>query len=465
MWRYLFSIVLITIIIASCSKDTLLTSADTSLGTTADTLHFDTVLTHTGSITQRFRIINTNDQKIRLSSVSLAGGNNSVFRINVNGEPGPLVTDIEIAANDSAQVFVNTTVPANTTNLPFIIRDSILIEWNGNKRWVQLDVWGQNARYIRNGNININTEWNNELPYVIIGPMTIAENARLHITKGTHIYMHSDAPILVDGSLVVDGDTAMADRVVFKGDRLDDPYRDFPAGWPGIYFRNSSKANRLDYAIIQNAYQGMVAEGPSGSAASKLVLNQCIIDNAWDAGLLAVNSSVEANNCLISNCGKSVQLIYGGNYLFRHCTIAAYSNSWMLHKDPVLFLSDGIRINNTVQTAPMQARFINSIFWSDGGTVENEVVAVKEGTASWQVSFHDGLWKMKNPGEHISAVNMQLNADPLFESTTGAVTSYNFRLKSGSPAIDKGQPVSLTTDLDGRARNNGLPDIGAFEKQ
>lgn len=465
MWRYFFSIVLITSIMASCSKDNLLTSEDASLGTTADTLHFDTVFTNTGSITQRFRIINTNDQRIRLSSVSLSGGNNSVFRINVNGEPGPLVTDIEIAANDSAQVFVNTTVPANTANLPFIIRDSILIQWNGNKRWVQLEAWGQNARYIRNGSININTEWNNDLPYVIIGPMTIAANARLQITKGTHIYMHSDAPILVDGSLVVDGDTAVADRVVFKGDRLDDPYRDFPAGWPGIYFRNSSNANRLDYAIIQNAYQGIVVEGQSGTTASKLVLNQCIIDNAWDAGLLAVNSSVEANNCLISNCGKSVQLIYGGNYLFRHCTIAAYSNSWMLHKDPVLFLSDGIRINNTVQTAPLQARFINSIFWSDGGTVENEVVAVKEGTSSWQVSFHDGIWKMKNPGEHLSAVNMQLNADPLFESATGAVNSYNFRLKSGSPAIDKGQPVSLTTDLDGRPRNNGLPDIGAFEKQ
>lgn len=467
MWRYLCSFSLTIFFLASCTRDNLLTGAAAGLNTTADSLHFDTVFTQSGSVTQRFRIINTNDQRIRLSSVQLAGGNLSVFRINVNGEPGPAVTNIDIAANDSAQVFVNTTVPANSQNLPFIVRDSILIEWNGNRRWIQLDAWGQNARYIRNGKIQADTEWNRDLPYVIIGPMVVSENARLLISKGTRIYAHADAPILVEGSLQVAGDTAQADRVVFSSDRLDEPYKNFPASWPGIYLRNSSKANRLDYAIIQHAYQGIVVEGPSGSAATKLVLNQCIINNAWDAGLLAVNSSVEANNCLFSNCGKNVQLIYGGDYLFRHCTIAGYSNSLLAHKDPVLLLTDGILVNEVLQTAPLRARFYNSIFWGDGGAVDNEVVAERAGSNLWQVSFYDGIWKMKTVPENLAAVNMQLNADPLFEYPTGTadISTLNFRLKTGSPAIDKGQLLPLFTDLDGRLRPNGLPDIGAYEKQ
>lgn len=459
---------LLTILwLSSCTRDNLLTSVTAGLYTTADTLHFDTIFTTSGSVTQRFRIINPNDQKIRLGSVSLAGAAASVFRINVNGVPGPVISDIEIAANDSAQVFVNTLVPANSQKLPFIVRDSILIKWNGNQKWIHLEAWAQNARYIRNGLIQTNTEWNKDLPYVIIGPLKVAENARLRITKGTQIYLHADAPILVEGSLVVEGDSALQDRVVFTGDRRDAPYHEFPAAWPGIQFRSSSRANRLDYAIIQHAYQGIVAEGSSGASSPRLVLNQCIINNAWDAGLLAINSSVEANNCLISNCGKNIQLIYGGDYLFRHCTIAGFSNAMVVHKDPVLFMSNAIRVNEVIQTAPLRVRFINSILWGDGGTVDNEVVEERTGNDAWQVSFSDGIWKMKNVPENLPAVNMQLNNNPLFESPVGisGPASINFRLKTGSPAIDKGQNSPLVTDLDGQPRNNGLPDIGAYEKQ
>lgn len=462
-----FFCILTILFLSSCTRDNLLTSATAGLDTTADTLFFDTLFTTNGSITQRFRIINTNDQKIKLSSVALAGAAPSVFRINVNGVPGPVITDIEIAANDSAQVFVNTLVPANSHMLPFIVRDSILIKWNGNQKWVQLEAWAQNARYIRNGLIQTDTEWNRDLPYVIIGPLRVAENARLRITKGTKIYLHADAPILVDGSMVVEGDSARQDRVVFSGDRLDAPYHEFPAAWPGIQFGLKSTTNRLDYAIIQNAYQGIVTEGNSGSAGPRLVLNQCIINNAWDAGLMAINSSVEANNCLISNCGKNIQIIYGGDYLFRHCTIAGFSNAMVVHKDPVLFISNVFRLNGLTQTAPLRARFINSIFWGDGGTVDDEVVAERTGNDAWHVSFTDGIWKMKSVPENLSTVNMQLNANPLFESPTGisGPASIDFRLKTGSPAIDKGQNSLLVTDLDGQPRSNGLPDIGAYEKQ
>lgn len=50
------------------------------------------------------------------------------------------------------------------------------------------------------------------------------------------------------------------------------------------------------------------------------------------------------------------------------------------------------------------------------------------------------------------------NADPKFKSTT------DFRLQSGSPAINAGTDVGLTTDYAGNPIK-GLPDIGAYEFQ
>ncbi len=447
-----------------CTKESLLTDPGARITTSLDTLHFDTLFTATGSFTQKFTIKNQNDQKLNISSIRLAGGNSSVFNINVNGEPGPSITNMEVGANDSIHVFVNASLPSGQQQLPFIVQDSIEINWNGNAQWVQLDAWGQNARYIRNGIITANTSWNNELPYVIQGALTINENATLQIYAGTRIYLHADAVMFVDGSIRVNGDSATKDRVVFSGDRLDEPYKNFPAAWPGIYLRPKSSNNLFEYAIINNAYQAIITEGQQAGAGKKLTMNQCIINNAWDAGLLAVNSSAELNNCLISNCGKNVQLVYGGNYAFNHCTLASYSNILSVHKDPVLLVSNMIKINEQVLTAPLSANFTNTIFWGDAGTVENEVVAIKEGDASYLVSFNDGLWKMVVIPSYITALNM-INTDPQFLNNSGIEYAYDFRLADGSPAIDKGSNSSLIVDLDGKNRKNGHPDLGAYEKQ
>jgi len=43
---------------------------------------------------------------------------------------------------------------------------------------------------------------------------------------------------------------------------MDDPYRDFPGSWPGIYFRKTSINNKLQYAFIKNAYQAVVEKAP-----------------------------------------------------------------------------------------------------------------------------------------------------------------------------------------------------------
>lgn len=98
----------------------------------------------------------------------------------------------------------------------------------------------------------------------------INANQTLTINKGCRIYVHADAPIVVNGSLVVNGLKDTADRVYFRGDRLDEPYRDYPASWPGIFFQPGSKDNVFTYADIRNAYQAVALQDPSPNANPNL---------------------------------------------------------------------------------------------------------------------------------------------------------------------------------------------------
>jgi hypothetical protein len=457
--------ILFLCLLFSCKKDTFITSPDARLRLTADTLHFDTVFTTVGSITQSFKIINENDQRLLISSIVLKGGSASAFRVNADGIPGPAISDIEIKANDSIYVFVSVKVDPGAASLPFIIRDSIEINYNGAKQLLQLEAWGQNAHFMRDKEVNGNETWINDLPYVILGYLYIDTNATLTIDKGARIFVHADAPIIVDGSLQVNGQPDTADRVYFRGDRMDEPYKNFPAAWPGIYFRAPSHDNVLNYAVISNSYQGLAAEDPSPNANPKLILNQCIIDNAYETGIIAVNSSITANNCLVSNCGRNLYLVKGGNYQFNHCTVASYSNPFIFHRNPVLYVSNFINVNNTPVIQPLDALFRNCIFWGENGNVDNEVIVDRSGGGAFSVVFDHGLMKVQaNPGNS-TLTQVIFNQSPQFDSINTSDRFYSFRLKPGSPAVDKATPTGLVFDLDGRPRVSGLmPDLGAYEQ-
>lgn len=464
MKQVLVFILIVACIAAACRKDSFITG-NADLSTSADTLHFDTVFTTVGSVTHYFRIYNDNNQKLKLKNVSLAGGASSVFKINVDGTPGPAVSDIEIEANDSVYVFVSVKVNPTAEGLPFVIRDSIHIQYNNQERWVQLEAWGQNAHFLRSRLIAGNETWTNDKPYVILEGLQVDTNATLTIQKGCRIYLHANAPFIVDGTLVVTGEKYDSTKVIFRGDRLDVPYRDYPGAWPGIYFRGKSKNNYLQYAVIKNAYQGIVAIGPAVNANPKIILSESIIDNCYDAGIQAVQSDIRAQNCLISNCGKNMVLAMGGNYDFNHCTSVAYSNTFIQHKEPVLLVTDFIRESNTVLTADLTATFSNCIFWADNSIVEDEVVSNKQGTGSFQLSFDHCLWKLKNNPAQAITNNIIANQAPVFDSIDTQKRWYNFRLKEESPAIDKGKATPLAIDLDGNPRPVGLPDIGCYERQ
>lgn len=449
------------LLLFSCRKDSYITSPDARLTLSADTLKYDTVFTTAGSTYRTLKIINDNNQKLKLSLLKLMGGASSPYKMNVDGIAGTQFSNLDIEANDSLYVFVQVNVNPVAGNLPFIIRDSILVNYNGKERKVQLEAWGQNAHFFRDKVVTTNETWNNDMPYVILGSLLVNTNQTLTINKGCRIYIHADAPIVVNGTLLVNGLKDTADRVFFQGDRMDEPYKDYPASWPGIFFLAPSRDNVLNYAVIKNAYQGIGITDPSPNANPKLTLNESVINNAWDAGIISLNSSIRARNCLISNCGKNLLLARGGDYQFTHCTVVTYANLFIEHKDPVLFLSN--YANGA--SANLTALFRNCIFWGENGLVDNEVLVEKIGNTSFNVNFDYNLWKVQTNPTNITSNQVINNQPPLFDSINGARNYYDFRLKTGSAAINKGVNTAITTDLDGRPRTVGLPDLGCFEKQ
>lgn len=388
------------------------------------------------------------------------GGNSSAYKINIDGVATSSATDVELEANDSVYVFVQVTVDPTAANLPFILRDSIQVTYNGNEKFVQLEAWGQNAHFFRDKQVIADETWTNDLPYVIQGYLYIDAGKRLTIEKGCRIYFHADAPLVVDGSLIVTGEKDTADRVYFTGDRLDAPYVNFPAAWPGIYFTPLSTNNNLQYAVIKNAYQALSLDGPSSNANPKLTIRECVIDNAYDAGIIALASSIIAENCLVSNCGKNISIAGGGTYQFTHCTAVTYSNAYIDHKEPVLFLSNAADAG----TGALQAVFRNCIFWGEGGLIDDEVVVNRAGSNPFSVNFDHTLWKVKTAPGNITQNQVINDQPPLFDSVNVSERYYNFRLKELSPAVNAGIATPLIIDLDGKTRPVGLPDLGCFEK-
>lgn len=440
----------------SCKKDSFINTPDARVSYSADSIYFDTLISNTGSVTKAFKIFNLNDQKLRISSIALAGGSSSSFKININGQPAVEAGNIEVDANDSIYVFVSVFPKASGSDQPFITEDSISIKYNGNTNWIRLSAWGQDAVFLKDHRLSADEVWTNERPYVIIGGLEVPAGKKLSIQKGTKVYCRANAPLIIDGRLEVLGEYYDSMHVVFRSDRLDAPYKDHPGSWPGIIIRNGSAL--IKSAEIRNAYQGIV------TSAAVIEIRESIIDNCFDAGILSVNSVIDAQNTLITNCGKGVILANGGEYKFVHCTFAGVSNNYILHKEPSLVITDFVRDGNTVYTNDVKVELTNSIVWGANGTVDNEVVLNRTSNKSWQISFQNNVIKNSIQLEGINSVANLFNIDPEFEEISSEKRIFNFRLKENSAILDKGKPTSISIDIEGKNRSASTPDPGVYER-
>ena len=447
--------------VISCKKTGTITDHNASVYASSDTLHFDTVFTATGSVTQFVKIFNNNDQNLVLSNVQLMGGKSSYFSMNVDGLAGTSFSNIEIAPNDSVYIFVKVSVDSNNKKRPFIVQDSIQYTFNGNTRWIQLDAYGRNAIYLRNKVITQDTTFTDSLPVVILGGLYIFPSKTLIIDAGTQIYAHADAAIQVFGTLIANGDSTK--RISFQCDRLDDPYSKYPGSWPGIYFLDQSDKNVLNFTSIRNAYQGVIVNNPSLSHSAKLTLNQCIIDNISTEGILANNTSVNAVNSLISNCGSNVSITSGGTYTFNQCTIVSYDNDYVAHKIPVVNVSnnDGTKVNN------LDCKFYNSIIYGQGGLVDYEISVNQMTGGTFTFNFNNVAYKLPK-SLHNSNVNFNNSTEfgfhtPAFVSLDFGNHLYDFHLQDSSVCLTV--PVNplypSSYDLNGNVWSTP-PTIGCY---
>lgn len=461
---FLLIIASTVLLITACKKDSFITSKDAYLRASEDTLHFDTVFTVLGSTTQYLKIFNGNDQKLKLNSIELMGGANSFFKLNVDGLPGTKFTNIDLEANDSLYMFASVKIDPTIANLPFLVRDSIKIEYNSNIKWIQLEAFGKNAKFMRDAVISTNTTLNNSLPVVILGSLTVNPNATLTIAPSTQLYIHANAPIIINGTLKATADANT--KIVFQGIRIDDPYKDYPGSWPFIYFGKTSKDNLLRHCVIKNAYQGLVLDSVSLNANPKVTIEQCTIDNIYDRAILCSNSSLSATNCLISNVGYGFYALSGGDYKLDFCTFASYSNYYLSHKQPLITLSntneDKSYSNN------LTFNMTNSIIYGEGGFVDDEVVLPKtNATYSSSVNFKNVLYKQKTNPANVSFINCIKNKNPLFDSIDISRKFYSFKLKEGSPCIDSANNTfNVLKDINDKPRIAGIAaDLGCYEKQ
>ena len=106
------------------------TNPNHRLAFSTDTLSFDTIFTTIGSATKAFMVYNPNAQPLLISEIILASGEETGFRINVDGRKGDHFQDVRIPAEDSLYVFVEVTVNPNAENQPLLVEASVIFTTN-----------------------------------------------------------------------------------------------------------------------------------------------------------------------------------------------------------------------------------------------------------------------------------------------------------------------------------------------
>ncbi|MBK5285111.1 MAG: hypothetical protein JJE25_06880 [Bacteroidia bacterium] len=486
VFPYLIIAVIVFSQFASCRKDDVITETNVQLRFSTDTLIFDTVFTSVGSITLGLKVYNDYSSKVRISSLRLANGNSSCYRLNVDGQPGRSFTDVEIAANDSMFIFCEVTIDPNNTNTPYVVTDSILFNTNGNFQDVDLVAWGQNAHFHRPapGNnaffLPCPDTWIDDLPHVIYGYALVDSGCTLTIEKGTNIFLHSGSSIIVmtEATLRVNGDSDSV--VTFKGDRLDADYREIPGQWGAIQLSNlarsnlnggntiraGSKSNVINYALIKNGNIGLLVDTVSSvSGDITLTLNNTIIENMAGSCLVGRGTRIKSGNCVFANAAQyTAALAYGGTYDFRHCTFANFWN-YSDRTTPVLLVNN--YFDNHLRA--IDAYFGNCIIYGDK-TDEIGLDSASFSTPnSFNYLFDNSLIQAGTAFSTINAMHFDscvVNQNPRFKDPQ----NNNYELDALSNAIDKGSSSVinfpfLQYDLKGTDRSaNPPPDCGAYER-
>lgn len=507
----IISTVLITIIFSSCRDDFAFSNSTGDLGFSQDTVFLDTVFTNIGSSTRTFKVYNNSSDDIVIPRVALSRGENSNYRLAVDGVPGRIFENIELLAKDSLFVFVETTIDINdfASGNEFLYTDAVEFDNGANLQKVELVTLVQDAIFLFpardaqgvtetlllgtdadgeeiriNGFVLADNEltFTADKPYVIYGFAAVGINKVLTIEAGARIHFHTESGIIVgnEGSLQINGlpsiTDALENEVIFEGDRLEPTYSDIAGQWGAIWLTDGSKDNVINNATIKNASVGIIMDNsnPSSNGATLKITNTQIY-NSSNSGLIATTGHIAAENLVINNSGQSsLVLRLGGNYSFNNCTIANYWNN-SFRQDPTLFISNTIP-NTGLSQDLINATFSNSIIYGDR---DIEFILGDDGVSQFNYRFNNSLIKFNDrfnnfidiPSYDFSNTSFYnqnvFNEDPLFkDEDDNQLVIDNTGGANGiaNPNTDTEQDISGTIRSTSTTLNEG-PDAGAYESK
>ncbi len=459
-------------ILTSCDKQEFTVDPNVKLSFSTDTITFDTVFTTLGSTTKYFTVKNSESKSVNISNIFLAGGENSPFRLNINGTATIYDSNVEISPNDSIYIFVEVTIDPSGNNLPMIVQDSIVFDLNGNRQDVDLIAYGQDF-HLFNGKTIKSQHWEDDKPYLIYNSVIVDSNEILTIDAGCRLHFHKGSSLFVKGTLKVEG--TFESPVIFQGDRLENSYKNIPGQWGayrifedgsvyvygGVHFLAGSINNEINYSIIKNAEKGIEVDTLGASENPVLILKNTRIENMTLNCLDARTTSVKASNSIFANSGSfPVALRFGGDYEFNHCTIANYYND--TDGETALFINNYYKYNNTVFSFELHSVFNNCIIY---GYNNNEISYESKDNSLFEVLINSCLLKtnLKQDEPGFTIVNSLFNENPRFKD----LSNYNYAIDSLSPARNIGDLTvakQFPIDLNNNSRlDDEGPDLGAIE--
>ncbi len=391
-----FFLVLTLVIFSSCRKDFSTNLSTGNLTFSKDTVYLDTVFTNIGSSTYNLKVYNKSSHAISIPFVGLGKGEDSFYRLNVDGIPGKVFEDVEILAKDSLFIFIETTIDYNQVTNPIYI-DKIVFDTGENLQEVQLITLVKDAYFLfpskdatglietinigidaEGDNININgfyldenTTFTNEKPYVIYGYCAIPENKTLIIEAGANIHFHSNSGLIIDKNATLTITGELGNEVLIEGDRLESQFSDIPGQWGTIWLRAGSKDHSINYAIIKNASAGIIMDSIGSDSSPTLIIKNTQIYNSSNFGILGRETSILGENLVINNSGQSsLACTIGGTYNFTHSTFTNFWNNSLRQYPSVLinnfftYTDGGVQVVETRDL--IAANFTNCII--DGNT-------------------------------------------------------------------------------------------------
>lgn len=445
-------IIFLTLLSCQFEEESVSKNPNLKLTTSNDTVLFDTLISSQGSITRRFRIYNPNKEAVQFSRIALGKGNASNYSLIINGQETNNLRDEVLLGKDSIQVLVSVFIDPQDQNLPYLVKDSVIFDWNGNTEHVKLVAYGQDAIFMNGDNL-CDVTWTSDRPYVIYNYALVDTLCTLTIEPGTQIFLDNGAGIFVKGSLKMRG--TKDKQITVKNTRFDAQYQQAPGQWDGIYFLEGSKANEINYSDISNGSIGLRISTPDDDEIVDVMVRNTRIQHMSTGGILAFASDVQVENTLIYNCGDFVVGNFaGGNYCYDHCTLVNEPNFFFREGASVQFSDSFILSDSNFLISDLNLKIRNTIIW---GNQEEEMLITESGQATVTKTFVTSIVK-SGIGFNNFFSSQELNFPEFTDPSL-----FDYTLDTLSKAKNRGTDIGVSIDLLGIPRDI-KPDIGAHER-